>query len=121
MRLPRSTCGIGCPARLDRLVARHYGYGHDNDGDPPGPGERVSAVDLVVGYPVHAVARYASRVTERAVTITDWQATCGATGTTVGRNPFGLSGSARWRELCRACWPARHATQHPTPVKVDAL
>jgi hypothetical protein len=76
----------------------------------------VSAVDVTVGYPVHAVARYAERDNGNGVLITDWLATCGATGQAVGTGPFGLSGSARWRELCRDCWPARHATPHPPPV-----
>lgn len=81
----------------------------------------MSAADITVGYPVHAVARYAQRDNGHGVTLTDWQATCGATGQAVGSNPFGVSGSARWRELCPACWPARHATYHPRPVKVDQL
>lgn len=80
----------------------------------------MSAVDPTVGYPVHAVESYARRVTENGVTLTAWRATCGATGEAVGTSPFGLSGSARWRELCRACWPARHATHHPAPVEVSA-
>lgn len=81
----------------------------------------MSAADVTIGYPVHAVERYAQRVTEHGLTLTDWRAACGATGQALGRDPFGLSGSARWRELCVACWPARHATPHAQPVKVDAL
>jgi hypothetical protein len=81
----------------------------------------MSAMDATVGYPVHAVARYAQRRTENGVVLTDWAATCGATGQQVGSTPFGTAVSARWRELCRTCWPARHVTYHPEPVRVDAL
>jgi hypothetical protein len=76
----------------------------------------VSAADPTVGYPVHAVAGYRTTVTKHGVTLKDWRATCGATGQAVGTDPFGLSGSARKTELCKACWPAGHATFHPTPV-----
>ena len=79
----------------------------------------MSAVDPTVGYPVHAVASFQVSVTPNQVTLTDWTATCGATGQAVGTGPFGLSGSARWRELCKACWPARHATHHPKPVDLS--
>lgn len=76
----------------------------------------MSAVDITVGYPVHAVADYATRVTQHGVTLTDWTAACGATGQIVGTAPFGTAGSARRAELCKPCWPAGHATYHPTPV-----
>ncbi len=74
---------------------------------------------MTIGYPVHAVAQYAEKITNHGVHLTRWVATCGATGEVVGSNPFGVSGSARWRELCVDCWPARHATSHPTPALVD--
>jgi hypothetical protein len=80
----------------------------------------MSAVDMTVGYPVHAVATYAEWTNKHRVTFTDWKATCGATGTATGGSgtAFGRSGSARKAELCRTCWPAGHATYHPAPVWV---
>lgn len=80
----------------------------------------MSAVDVTVGYPVHAVETYAQRNNGHGVTLTDWRATCGAVGQAIGARPFGVSGSARWRELCARCFPARHATPHRAPVKVEA-
>jgi hypothetical protein len=77
----------------------------------------VSAADISVGYPVHAVAEFRQWENQHGVHFTDWKAACGATGTATGRTStaFGLSGSARKRELCRACWPAGHATFHQRP------
>lgn len=84
-----------------------------------GRGPAVSAADAVIGYPVHAVATYRRWTNPFMVQFTDWTATCGATGFTSGHRPFGLSGSARKAELCRACWPSgSHADYHPDPVKV---
>lgn len=77
----------------------------------------MAATDWTVGYPVHAVADYAISRTAHGVTLTDWKAACGATGQAVGTDPFGSSGSARRAELCRACWPAGHATYHRRPTQ----
>lgn len=81
----------------------------------------MSAVDITAGYPVHAVARFAQRTNTHGVVITDWRATCGATGQEIGSQPFGTAGSARRKELCRACWSAGHATPHEKPSQVSAL
>lgn len=80
----------------------------------------MSAADVTVGYPVHAVAEYHEWTNKHSAPFVDWRATCGATGTASGntQTAFGLSGSARRAELCRACWPAGHATSHPRPVAV---
>lgn len=82
----------------------------------------MSAVDVTVGYPVHAVAEYREWKNAHDVAFTDWTATCGVTGTATGAasTAFGLSGSARKRELCRACWPAGHATFHAEPKRVTS-
>lgn len=80
----------------------------------------MSSLDPTVGYPVHAVAEYAMRENPHGIRLTDWRAACGATGQSVGRDPFGRAGSARVRELCRQCWPAGHTTYHPAPKRVDA-
>jgi len=72
----------------------------------------VSAVDVSVGYPVHAVAEYREWKNPFNVAFVDWKAVCGVTGTATGHadSAFGLSGSARKAELCRTCWPAGHGT-----------
>lgn len=79
----------------------------------------MSAADVSVGYPVHAVASYRNWTNQWGARFVNWTATCGASGTLSGHadDAFGLSGSARRKELCRACWPAGHATQHPRPVQ----
>jgi len=79
----------------------------------------MSTEDATIGYPPHAVASFRTWVTANRVTLTDWTATCGATGQAVGTRPFGKAGSARRRELCRACWPASWATYHPKPVDLS--
>lgn len=81
----------------------------------------MSAADTAVGYPVHAVAEYSEWDNGNGVRITAWRAACGATGREVGSTPFGLSGNARKRELCRSCWPAGHATHHARPLKVERV
>lgn len=82
----------------------------------------MSAVDVSVGYPVHAVVEYRERTNPHGVIFTDWKAACGATGTATGKasTAFGLSGSARKAELCRSCWPAGHATSHDKPKVVTS-
>ena len=83
----------------------------------------MSAADMSVGYPVHAVAEYREWVNPHRVAFTDWTAACGATGTVAGRpnsQAFGLSGSARKAELCKACWPFGHETPHPKPRVIEA-
>lgn len=83
----------------------------------------MSASDASVGYPVHAVAEYRDWTNPHGARFVDWKATCGATGTQSrhSSNAFGRVGSARKAELCRACWPAGHATQHPAPRAVEAV
>jgi hypothetical protein len=83
----------------------------------------MSAADVSVGYPVHAVAEYRDWANPHGVKFVDWKAACGATGTATGgsRTAFGLSGSARKAELCRACWPAGHATQHAKPQQIESV
>lgn len=81
----------------------------------------MSASTPTVGYPVHAVARYARTTNPHGARFTTWQAACGATGTTTGHDTFGVAGSARWRELCTTCFPARHATFRPDPIEVESL
>lgn len=80
----------------------------------------MTALTLTVGYPPHALAEYTERDTANGVRLTDWRAVCGATGQQVGRDPFRPAGIARKRELCRACFPAGHATFVPDPVRRDA-
>lgn len=81
----------------------------------------MSAADPVAGYPVHAVATFRRWVNPHGAQFTDWTAACGAARTDSGHRPFGLSGSARRAELCRACWPSRsHHDYRPDPVEVPA-
>lgn len=77
----------------------------------------MSATDVAAGYPVHAVTTFRRWTNPHGVQFTEWTATCGATGTETGHR-LKTAQSARWRELCRTCWPARHATYHPDPVEV---
>lgn len=81
----------------------------------------MSAADVSVGYPVHAVATFSEWENPHAARFTDWTAACGASGTasTSARFAFGLSGGARKAELCKACWPAGHATHQAKPRKVE--
>jgi hypothetical protein len=81
----------------------------------------VSAADVSVGYPVHAVAEYREWTNPHRARFVDWKAACGATGTATGSadTAFGRSGSARKAELCRTCWPAGHATSHPRPRQIE--
>ena len=79
----------------------------------------MAASDMAAGYPVHAVESYGTRVTQHDVTITDWTATCGATGQQIGRGRLGTAGSARKAELCKTFWPNDHATFHPKPINTS--
>jgi hypothetical protein len=81
----------------------------------------MSAADISVGYPVHAVAEFEETTNPHGAHFTKWKAACGATGTETGRadSAFKLSGNARKAELCRSCWPAGHATYHERPRKLD--
>lgn len=83
----------------------------------------MSAADISVGYPVHAVAEFRDWTNPHGARFVDWAATCGATGTQTGTSDtaFGLSGSARKAELCRTCWPAGHATPHPYPRDLGSV
>ena len=78
----------------------------------------MSAETTTVGYPAHALARYSRQTTGNGLLLTKWRAACGATGEEVGLNPFRKAGSARWRELCTTCFPARHTTPHPLAALV---
>lgn len=78
----------------------------------------MSAVDVVVGYPKHAVAEYHNWTNPHGVKFVDWRSVCGASGTETGHaNRFGLSGSARKGELCRSCWPTGHSTRQAKPME----
>ena len=83
----------------------------------------MSAADITVGYPVHALATYSTWTNPHDVSFVDWKASCGATGTSAGApcSVFGLSGSARRLELCPTCWPAGHATYHAQPRQVEHI
>ena len=80
----------------------------------------MSALDVSVGYPVHAVAEYREWENRHQARFTDWTAACGATGTATGHadSAFGQVRSARRLELCRTCWPAGHATYHDRPRRL---
>jgi hypothetical protein len=80
----------------------------------------MSAADLSVGYPVHAVAEYREWRNQHGVHFVDWRAYCGATGTAGGTaaTALGTAASARRAELCKACWPAGHATPHERPRRM---
>lgn len=82
----------------------------------------MSADDISVGYPVHALAEYSVWTNPHGASFTDWKAACGATGRTSSspQFAFGKAGSARRRELCKTCWPAGWATPHSNPRRVDA-
>lgn len=79
----------------------------------------MSALTKTAGYPVHAVATFRRWTNPHGVTFTDWTAACGATGDTTGHRPLGTAGSARAKELCTACFPAGHQTNHPEPVEIN--
>ena len=83
-------------------------------------GRCMSTRTLVAGYPCHAVATYSVTFNQHGVRLTTWSAACGATGDIVCQTRFNTAGSARKAELCRACFPAGHATYHPAAVKVPA-
>lgn len=67
----------------------------------------MSAATKVVGYPAHAVWRFAQWENQHRAKFTSWAARCGASGTESGHAPFGLAGSARRKELCRTCFPGQ--------------
>ena len=73
----------------------------------------MSASTKTVGYPVHAVARYARWTNPYGARFTTWAAHCGARGELSGHGPFGEAGSARRRELCVQCFPGQHWNAAP--------
>ena len=70
-----------------------------------------------IGYPAHAVTAYREYQNRHLVRLTDWRATCGASGVAVGwaRTAFKDPARARRGELCPACWPQGHTTRHDPP------
>lgn len=79
----------------------------------------MSADTITIGYPVHALARWAAWTNPHGANFVDWAAHCGQTGTATGHDPFGRAGSARKAELCRVCFPDGHRTVRERPVRVD--
>jgi hypothetical protein len=81
----------------------------------------MSAMDLAVGYPVHAVATYRVWSNSHGVQFVDWTAACSASGTESGSGlgVFRPAGSARRAELCEKCWPNAWSTPHEPPREVS--
>lgn len=67
----------------------------------------MSALTKVIGYPVHAVAKFVRWENTYQVTFTAWVARCGAEGNKARHEPFDTAGSARRQELCPKCFPGR--------------
>lgn len=82
----------------------------------------MTAADVTVGYPAHALAEFRPWTNRHGARFVDWRASCGASGTSTGtrETAFGVAATARRRELCPFCWPGGHATQHPRPVELPS-
>ena len=65
----------------------------------------MSAMTQIIGYPVHAVAKFVRWENQYGVKFTDWLSRCGETGTKARHEPFGNAGQARKGELCSKCFP----------------
>ena len=69
---------------------------------------------LIAGMPAHALISYHCWINPHGVMFVDWAAHCGQRGVTA--SPLNAASTARSGELCRRCFPQRHATVLPATI-----